>query len=284
MPLTLKFADARPFPQPLTARWRGCAAEHVVIPSSDAFEFSHSGDCHYLAFHDIRLADGELKIDTLPVVRERELRETVTFVPKGCTLSGWSRPAPRRNAFTAVYFKPEELHHELEARYSPRPLEPVLYSRDPSLTGTLRKIEWLVRSPGSDPLLAESLCLTAALEVFGILASPETGQLSERQMALVRAFIDAHIDQPITLSDLAGAVGLSRFHFSRAFKATTGEPPYRFVAGLRVEAACRILVAAPHLSIDDTAASVGFSSAAQFRRAFQNRIGMTPQAFRRQSS
>jgi AraC family transcriptional regulator len=131
-------------------------------------------------------------------------------------------------------------------------------------------------------LQAEGLCLIAALEVFGIVSSPDTGRLSERQMSQVRSFVDEHMDQPISLSDMAQAAGLSRFHFSRAFKATTGESPYRFVATLRVEAASRILRASD-LPLETVAASVGFNSTVQLRRAFQDRMGMSPQAFQRQS-
>lgn len=283
MPLSLKFTHEAHVPRAASGNWRGCSAEHVVVPENHPYEFSYTGDMHYLALHDIRLADGELKVDTVPTVRARDLRDTFTFVPKGCAVSGWAKPEIRRNAFTAVYFDPAILHTELEERYTKAPPAPAIYARDPALLNTLRKIHSVVSSPDGDGLHAEALCLTAALEVFGVLTAPETERLSDRQMQIVRAFIDEFLDQPISLSDLAGAIGRSRHHFSRAFKATTGQPPYRFLAAQRVKIACSLLTTGA-LSLDAVAGSVGFSSTAQLRRAFQTHMGMTPQAFLRNST
>ena len=279
MPLSLKFRTQAEAPQSVQNKWRGCSAEHVLVTTSAAYEFTHPGDLHYLALHDIRLADGELSVDSSAPIRGRDLRDTLTFVPKGCPMSGWAQPEPRHNAFTAIYFDPVVIGEEIEARYRQRSPAPAIYARDPSLQTTMEKIRSVVKTPGGDSLLGETLCLTAALEVFGISCSPQTGRLSDRQMATVRAFIDAFIDRPITLSELADAVGLSRFHFSRSFKATTGCSPYHFVATLRVEAATRILRTS-ELSVEAVATAVGFTSAAQFRRVFHDRMGVTPHAFR----
>ena len=38
--------------------------------------------------------------------------QTLTFIPKGCAISGWAKAAPRQNSFTAIYFEPELLHEE----------------------------------------------------------------------------------------------------------------------------------------------------------------------------
>lgn len=283
MSLSLKFGPEASVACEGRRLWRGCSAETLLVPAGEAYEFSHAGDLHYLALHDIVLADGEMSVDTLGVVRGRDIRDTLTFVPKGCELSGWARAEPRENRFTALYFDPSAMHEEIGARYRQRDLPPTIYGRDPSLQATVEKLRTVLILNDGDALLAETLCLTAALEVFAIVSSPTTGRLSERQMKIVRAFIDEFLDQPISLSDLAGAAGLSRYHFSRAFKATTGQAPYRFVATLRVDAAARML-ASSQVAIDMIATSVGFTSTAQFRRAFQIRMGMTPQMYRRQAT
>ena len=54
-----------------------------MVPVGEAYEFSHTGNRHYLALHDIRLAGGELNVDGLPTFRNRDLRDTLTFVPQG---------------------------------------------------------------------------------------------------------------------------------------------------------------------------------------------------------
>ncbi len=280
LPLRLTFpAEGKALRLP-DAKWRGCSAETVLVPSSEPYEFAHTGDQHYLALHDIQLSDGELRVDTLDTVRELDIRGTLTFVPKGCSLSGWAKPTRRENRFTALYFDTAAMHEELEGRYRERSPGPAIYKRDAALQSTLGKVQTFLGRADGDSLLAEALCLTAALEVFSVISSPDSGLLSERQMRLVRDYIDEYIDQPISLSELAAAAGLSRFHFSRAFKATTGQPPYHFVAGLRVEAAAEIL-RRTDASLDVVSASVGLNIQ-QLRRLFQDRLGTTPQAFRRQ--
>ena len=279
MPLSLKFKTPVETPRAARNKWAGCSAEHVSVPRGEAYEFAYTGTQHYLALHDMCLSDGELDVDSLAAIRGRDLRDTLTFVPKGCKISGWAQPAARDNAFTAIYFDPLVMNEELGARYRQRSPAPAIYTRDPALQITMEKIRSLVKTPGSDALHAEALCLTAALEVLGITPGAPAGRLSDRQMAVVRAFIDGCMGQHISLSDLAGAVGLSRFHFSRAFKATTGQSPYHFVATLRVEAASRILKTS-ELGVEAVATTVGFTSVAQFRRAFYDRMGMTPHAFR----
>jgi len=282
MPLSLKFSSEFSPPRLGPAHWRGCEAEHVVVPSEEAYEFAHTGERHYLALHDICLTDGEMSVDTLKPVCGRDIRDTLTYIPKGCPIIGWAKAAPRHNSFTAIYFDPEDLHEELGLRYRELSPEPSIYARAPGLQATLVKLQASIKSPDGDALLAETLCLTAALEVFSIISSPATGRLSERQLALVQRFIDRNLSQQISLSDLAEVVGLSRFHFSRAFKAATGQPPYHYVASRRV-AAARQLLTTGNLPIDAVAQAVGFSSALQFRRAFQSRLGLTPQAYRRQA-
>jgi AraC family transcriptional regulator len=72
---------------------------------------------------------------------------------------------------------------------------------------------------------------------------------------------------------------MSRFHFTRLFKQTTGETPYQYVTRRRFEEAQRQLQET-HASILDIALAVGFSSAAHFASQFKRQLGVTPSAFR----
>jgi AraC family transcriptional regulator len=80
----------------------------------------------------------------------------------------------------------------------------------------------LLSQPSVDDLQAESLSLLAALEVFSIVTEPVSGRLSERQLRDVHDYLHANLNRVVSLSDLAAAARLSRFHFSRAFKNATG--------------------------------------------------------------
>jgi AraC family transcriptional regulator len=109
--------------------------------------------------------------------------------------------------------------------------------------------------------------------------APDSG-LSPRQLAAVREVMDARLAQPIPLADLAAAAALSISQFTRQFKASTGEPPHRFLMRLRVEQACRLLRASS-LPIADVAVRSGFSHQEHLTRVMRARLGTTPAAVRR---
>jgi AraC family transcriptional regulator len=267
-------APARPLRQ-----WQGFTAEHVVL-GPEPYSFERTGETHYLASHDMVVDDGEVTIDGLEPNRTRDLRHSIAFIPKGRRSFGWMAPKPRRNSFTALYFEPSLVSAELDRRYNDRLPDPFLFLRPPALQMTLAKLENILTGPVVDDLLAESVCLVAALEVFGIQADPSGVGLSERQLGLVDAYVEERLGSEISLSDLARLCGLSRFHFSRAFKKARRLSPYAFVTQRRIERA-RELLASPELTIDAIGAMVGFPSASQFRRAFRARIGCSAQDYRR---
>lgn len=262
--------------------WRGFRAEQVVLQSDEPYAFSTVGETHYLALHDMRLDDGELHIDGLPPVRRADLRDTLTYAPRGCAITGWAKPRRGRNSFTAFYFEPEQVCDDLDARYAQLAPGPFAYARDAALTATMSKLRGLVASPSADRLYGEALCLAAAIEILGVQPSNMGGPLSQRQLALIADFADAHLHRPITLDELATVAGLSRSHFSRAFKAATGQGPYRFITNRRIERACTLLGSAERLSIGAVAEALGFANAGVFRRAFFQITGMTPQRYRQE--
>jgi AraC family transcriptional regulator len=122
--------------------------------------------------------------------------------------------------------------------------------------------------------------MVAALEITKWAGQIPAGRLSQRQIDTVLAQIDANLATNIGVSDLARAVGLSRFHFARAFKNTTGKSPYSFIVSQRIQRAVRMLQMG-NAPVEEVARAVGFSSASQFGRAFRKMVGEAPQAYRR---
>jgi len=83
----------------------------------------------------------------------------------------------------------------------------------------------------------------------------------------------------ISLGDLAHAVGLSRFHFARAFAATTGTSPYAFLTAQRTKLASDLL-ASTALPLEEVALRSGLGTATRLRRAMAKCHGVTPLAYR----
>jgi AraC family transcriptional regulator len=92
-------------------------------------------------------------------------------------------------------------------------------------------------------------------------------------------FIESHLADPLTLDDIAGLGGVSRFHMVRAFTAATGLPVMRYVRARRLSEAARALASgAP--DILGVALEADYGSHEAFTRAFRDHFGMTPEAVR----
>jgi AraC family transcriptional regulator len=92
-------------------------------------------------------------------------------------------------------------------------------------------------------------------------------------------YIQANLDQDLTLAALGKKANLSPAHLQRVFKAEIGESPKAYVTQLRVERGAFCLLA--HESpIGEIAASCGFQNPETFIRAFRRRFGKAPSAYR----
>jgi AraC family transcriptional regulator len=104
---------------------------------------------------------------------------------------------------------------------------------------------------------------------------PPVGVLDRRTIDRVTEYVDADLAATITLDRMADAAALSPFHFARAFKATTGLAPHRFVTTRRLEAA-KAAILTSDASVVRVAHQVGFSNVSHFRRVFRRELGVTP--------
>jgi AraC family transcriptional regulator len=92
-------------------------------------------------------------------------------------------------------------------------------------------------------------------------------------------YIESHLAQPLTLDEIAGVGGVSRFHIVRAFAAATGFPVMRYVRARRLSEAARALAnGAP--DILSLALDADYGSHEAFTRAFRDHFGVTPEMVR----
>ncbi|MDQ0085205.1 AraC family transcriptional regulator [Variovorax boronicumulans] len=103
--------------------------------------------------------------------------------------------------------------------------------------------------------------------------------MDERVLSAMRA-IEASLEAPLSITQLAADCGLSQFHFNRLFRAEAGEPPASYARRLRLErAALRLRGSNAPLGL--IAAELGYGSLTAFGRAFAARFGITPLDWRR---
>ncbi|MBS3651716.1 AraC family transcriptional regulator [Pseudaminobacter sp. 19-2017] len=93
--------------------------------------------------------------------------------------------------------------------------------------------------------------------------------------------IESRFAQAISLSAVADASGVSRFHLSRAFGAATGRTVMGYLRSRRLAVAARALSGGA-LDILTVALEAGYGSHEAFSRAFRNHFGLTPEQVRAQ--
>jgi len=93
-------------------------------------------------------------------------------------------------------------------------------------------------------------------------------------------YIEDHLDVDIALADVAGAGGISQWHFQRIFKALTGETLKTYIRSRRLAGALDKL-RDPNARIIDIAMDAGYESQESFTRAFKKAYGMTPNVYRK---
>jgi len=93
-------------------------------------------------------------------------------------------------------------------------------------------------------------------------------------------FIETHLDDDISLSQVADAASISQWHFQRIFKALTNETLKTYIRSRRMGNALDKLLTT-ELRIIDVAVSAGFESQESFTRAFKKAFAMTPGQYRK---
>jgi transcriptional regulator GlxA family with amidase domain len=94
------------------------------------------------------------------------------------------------------------------------------------------------------------------------------------------AWVQEHLDQPVTVEDLAERSAMSPRTFARRFQAATGTTPYQWLLGQRVHLAQRLLEMSD-LSVETVAERSGFCTAGNLRKHFGRVVHTSPQAYRR---
>jgi AraC family transcriptional regulator len=264
--------------------WSWFSAELVRIQPTE-LEFRVKGDGAYLALHDYVRSDGETTINGGIRSTLIDARGKITFAPIGSSVEGWNCFRGRVSSAVAVYLAPPKSDHYANDISD---IPPSLYFENNNLKVTLEKIQGILDGSGiDDHAYAETLGLLLLWELRHAVAPKNTelnlarGGLTAPQLRRVKEFVDAHIAKGIGISELASLVGLSQFHFIRAFKHSVGRSPYQYVLSARISAAKEMLLKSD-LSIADVALAVGFSDASQLTRVFRKFFGVTPTAFRRE--
>ncbi|QPC41882.1 helix-turn-helix transcriptional regulator [Kaustia mangrovi] len=175
----------------------------------------------------------------------------------------------------------------LEADPAAVALRDETYFQDPYLEGVIRAavipLHW--DEPGDRLAVSQAAQMMLTYLATRFAERPARARIARGGLApavrrRVEEFVEAHLDRPLAIRDLASIAGLSPYHFARMFKQSTGESPHHYVLRRRVERA-KTLIATGGLSLSEIALCCGFSSQSHFTARFRQIAGVTPRQFAR---
>ena len=108
----------------------------------------------------------------------------------------------------------------------------------------------------------------------------QRGGLPRSALRRVTDFVNNNLSTDLGLSEMAGVANLSRYHFSRQFKRSTGLSPHQYVIQRRVKRA-RELLSSTDLSVGDVASAVGFTHQSHLAHHVRRHFGVAPSSLRR---
>lgn len=158
--------------------------------------------------------------------------------------------------------------------------EPVIY--DPPLARMLSQMHAALATSPSELERESILIWTLAHLIRRHAEMPPIAlhSTTERGPVLkVRAYLEEHATENVTLDQLAALVHLSPFYLLRVFRETVGLPPHSYLTQIRVARARRLISASMPLA--EVATAVGFTDQSHLNRHFKALIGVTPGQYAR---
>src|SRR5271169_132452 len=266
------------------AAWAGIRGDTVEITRLERFEYGVRSPFHILiASERAERADGETVVEGFQKSTQREFSRKLSFIPAGHCFHGWHDPRVLTRC-TYLYIDPAGPLVDPELRFSEIEFLPRLFFFDRDIWETALKLKTQVENPGSSGY-AEALGLVLAHELVKLHrgARVETtfrGGLAGWQKKKVADYIEEHLEEEISLQELADIAQLSRYHFARAFKQSFGIPPHRYHMSRRMERA-KTLLEVPARSVTEVGMMLGFAETSSFTTSFRRSVGLTPSDYRR---
>jgi AraC family transcriptional regulator len=264
--------------------WRGYRLEEHRVPSFDSRDVIWMRDVVILQRGrpvTIEIQNGD---DYFP---ERFLPGQVSLRPSQTRSSARCEESVE---FLTVSLDPGFLQAACGDALDDRPeLTPQNAINDPFVEGVCLALRDEVISGGkSGRLYSESLATSLAMHLASRYARHDHPTLASvqhlppRKVRQAMDHIRDELHRNLSLKEIAGAVGLSPFHFSRLFKRSTGLSPHQYVMRQRVERA-RQLILRGELPLAVVATEAGFCDQSHMTLHFRRICGITPSAYAAQA-
>jgi AraC family transcriptional regulator len=114
-------------------------------------------------------------------------------------------------------------------------------------------------------------------------AGPRRVAQNRRRIVQSALWIEAHLDQPLSLARMAAVAAMTTSHYLRQFAAVVGVTPHQYLVRCRLRHAARLLASEPERPVTDVALASGFEDLSNFVRTFRRASGLAPGRFRAQA-
>jgi AraC family transcriptional regulator len=220
------------------------------------------------------------------VIRELQTCGDVSLYPANYALQeSWDRAAE----FLEIYLEPALINRVAAELYDGHVLEilPRPIVRDPLIhqLGLVLRTELDSLQASYNQLYVDSIAtvlvghLLRQYATKKINISPFAGGLSAQTLKTVLTYIHDHLDQPLSLQDLATVAQLGSHYFISLFKQSVGQTPHQYITAMRIERAKQLL-SQSRWTIAQVGQQVGFQCQSHFTKVFRAQVGVTPKQYR----
>lgn len=222
---------------------------------------------HYHPFHElVVLVQGKMTVK----IRDQKIMARsgdVLFYPKGVPHEEWSNPDdPVESLFLGFEWDIESINM------------PLITHDD---NGRLRTLfGWIYADRDSEQAYSIStpmaLCQIILAEIQRLSVLKE-----HRLVTTIRSHMREHLEEPLTLENLAEFASMSKYYFLRTYKQLTGRTPMEDLRRIRLEAA-RNMIITTNLPLKVIAPKTGLGDEYHLSHMFRRYLQTTPSELRRE--
>jgi len=266
------------------AKWNGVRVRRARVLPGRMLE-------HSISFHEVNInLGGQLTTEKISasgrLVRTKGVPGNLCITPAGQSIgASWENTLDN----LGITFAPDfVVRTAIENRFNSSFEFAEIYKKEDSLIQHIGLA--LLAEAGSETpagrLYADSLIQTLTLHLLKNYSTANLkqenthGGLSGYRLRRVKEFINANLEEDLSLAEIAAASDLSQYHFARAFRTSTGLTPQQYLMRQRVERA-KELLANDNLPIVEISLRTGFKNQSHFTTLFRKFTKLTPKTWRK---
>lgn len=272
-------ASLQIFPQkPLLSinksNWCNIKFEHHNLPSFAVEEHSSKQNTLVILHKPAKLVQRRLG----GMLKDESARSgDIVFCPHGVPHSAdWGEKV----SFSLIFVEPRFLDADrgnLELVPGFAQSDPIIYGIGQGLRSRSQKGEFISQLYLDS---ISSFLSTHLLEHYSIGRKiKNSSALSQKDLQLLREYIDANLDRKLGLEELASVLNISHGNLSRLFKQATNKTVYRYVIESRLDRAARLLRTTGS-GIEEIALLTGFVGQSHLIKSFRDHFSITPHQYR----